>query len=314
MAHEKEPSSPAQSSPEPRGLLYILFSLFGFLVGRAFSSSYSLTQERIGAVSDSHETGHQGQQPAQEIRIRAELATPEHIEHRTANDDRNYSLQKWLVWGTWLAFVAAGVYAGISLRIWHEMRNQTRIQREASINTERAWLGLDADLPIKISLLKIGPPRFEAIATYRIKNFGHGPAFKIASSAWIPATAEEMEKEWVNDVCKESMDFTEGKIRVGGGIPQPPPMGRMLFPGGVLERPIGQPNDPFIGASDPNLKFLWFIGCITYKDQFGTSHWTRFCMVSPGVGPARFNENVPLHFCGMYNDTDDDSERKKTQK
>jgi|SRR5712691_3539020 len=106
---------------------------------------------------------------------------------------------------------------------------------------------------------------------------------------------------------KKPMAYTEGKIPVGPNIPQPPPMGRIIFPGGVLERPIGEPNSPFVGPSNPSLKILWFIGCITYKDQFGTSHWTRFCMLSPEVGPVKFDEHVPLHFFGMYNDTDDDT-------
>jgi hypothetical protein len=208
--------------------------------------------------------------------------------------------------------IATIVYAIITNNMWKEMQKQTRIQRETGINTERAWLGLDAELPIKISELKIGPPRFEGIATYRIKNFGHGPAFKIASNGWITTNSEEMERE-AKFSCQENLAYTEGTLRVGPQIPQPPPMGRILFPGQILERDIGQPSSPFIGPAVPNAKFIWFIGCISYKDQFGTSHWTRFCMLTPEwVRVTFFDEHIPLHMYGMYNDTDDDTKSEKT--
>ncbi len=108
------------------------------------------------------------------------------------------------------------------------------------------------------------------------------------------------------------MNYTQGTLPVGGTVQQPPPMGRILFPGQVLERDLGQEGAPFIGPSVPNAKFVWFFGCITYKDQFGTSHWTRFCLLTPEWTPrVTFDEHVPLHMFGLWNDTDDDTEPKK---
>lgn len=181
---------------------------------------------------------------------------------------------------------------------------------DSLVRTERAWLGLDANMPIKLTELKLGPPRFEAIAAYRIKNFGNSPAFKVASYGWITTDSNEMENGIDEFGCKGSMEFTEGTVPVGGNVKQPPPMGRILFPGQTLERPLGQQGSPFIGPSVPNAKFVWFIGCITYKDEFGKSHWTRFCLLTPEwTSNVVFNEKVPLHMYGMYNDTDDDTNR-----
>lgn len=208
------------------------------------------------------------------------------------------------------AFVAAAIYAGITHKMWEEMQKQT-------INTDRAWLGVDMgpdpNHPIKISVLRLGPPQFTVVSSYRIKNFGHGPAFKVASTEWVTTDTKDMET-WAGFSCNSAMHFTEGTVPVSG-IPRPPPMGRMLFPEGFLDRPIGQPDSPFIGASVPDAKFLFFIGCITYKDQFGSSHWTRFAFLSPEWTPrVVLNENVPLHMYGMYNDTDDEADKKKTHK
>jgi hypothetical protein len=215
-------------------------------------------------------------------------------------------------------FIAVAIYACITHRMWKEMQEQTRIQRTTGINTERAWLGLDADLPIRLKTLKLGPPRFEVIADYRIKNFGHGPAFKIASFEWVTTDSTWLEDDKWRDArfgCVSSMNYTEGTIPVGGTVQQPPPMGRILFLGQILERPMGQPGDPFIGPSVPNAKFVWFFGCITYKDQFGASHWTRFCLLTPEWTPhVVFDEHVSLHMYGLWNDTDDDTKGKKTQK
>lgn len=305
MAHEKEPSSPVQSSPEPRGLLYILFSLFGFLVGRAFSSSYSLAQERIGAESDSHETGRQGQQPAQEMRIRAELTAPEHIEHqRTANDDRNYSLQKWLVWGTWLAFLAAGVYAGISLKIWREMQQQTCIQRNAAMNSERAWLGLDSGP--RIDIVSLEHDKFQAVIQVMGRNFGKGPAFNAMIDSRI-VTAEVDNN--VQSSCNLMFPFVGLKPTWPGGSSDENMFkhewGQVVFPG----QPFGSIGN-YSGGNVVNVlgKEAYVIGCIVYKDQFSEPHWTKFCYNTGDFAkdvvrdPSSFKH---LYLCNTNNYTDE---------
>lgn len=135
-----------------------------------------------------------------------------------------------------LTLIAVAWYACTTYRMWNEMQEQTRIQRKTGINTERAWLGLDADLPIAINMLKMGPVRFEVRSTYRIKNFGHGPAFKIASTGWITTDSDEME-QWAKSSCQETMNYTMGTLRVGSKIPGPPPMGRLAFPGRLSKDP-----------------------------------------------------------------------------
>jgi hypothetical protein len=140
LTPEKEPSSSSQNSPEPRGLLSILVLAFLFLW--PFSRLRSQrAKKRIDTIRDSDEAECQYKHPSQHVNIRAELHTPEHIERqRTENQNRNYRLQAWLVVGTWLAFIAAAIYAGITFRIWHQMEEQTKTAQSQLEAVDRPWL------------------------------------------------------------------------------------------------------------------------------------------------------------------------------
>lgn len=46
---------------------------------------------------------------------------------------KNYRVQKWLAFGTWGAFVAAGVYAGFAAVTWREVQRQTKAVECASV-------------------------------------------------------------------------------------------------------------------------------------------------------------------------------------
>jgi hypothetical protein len=225
--------------------------------------------------------------------------------------------RKRFTWVEITNIVLTAVIAAAALGSAWIFEGQLTVMKDTSINSERAWLGVDMgpdpNHPVKISVLRLIPPRLVVVSSYRIKNFGHGPAFKIATTEWVTTDAKDME-EWAKFSCESAMHFTEGTIPVSG-IPQPPPTGRMLFLEGFFDKPIGQPESPFVGSGVPDAKFVFFIGCITYKDQFGQSHWTRFAFLSPEWTPrVVLDENVPLHMYGMYNDADDDAENSKANK
>jgi hypothetical protein len=167
---------------------------------------------------------------------------------------------------------------------------------------ERAWMGLVGTVTIED--LEMIEPRYKLTAHYQLKNFGHGPAYKIITTGWFSTNLQDL-KMMGDHACDTIMPFTEGTIQVGPGIPQPPPLGTMRFPDQTLDEIIGERNDPFTGDYVPNLKKIWFVGCVTYKDQFKATHWTRWCVTSPDSGPVTIDKNVFLHFCNLYNDTDD---------
>jgi hypothetical protein len=209
-------------------------------------------------------------------------------------------------------------YACTTSKMWQEMQRQTKIQRETGINSERAWVGLevgqDPNRPIEISVLKLGPPQFVAEVSYRIKNFGFGPAFNINSFSFMTADPKEM-SQMAQSICVIPMAFTEGngQSALPKGLPEPPRTGRMLFPGGSYEQwiPDGT-KGAFFGPSVPNAKFVFFSGCVTYRDQFGQSHWSRFSIITPpvpGIAPPKLDRTIPLQFYPFYNDSDESQKK-----
>jgi hypothetical protein len=137
---------PEKESSKPSGLLYVLAIALGTLLGRA-----SRNRSVGSSVPDN---------PIPEIKLKAELHTPGRVElQRTANEDRNYRLQLWLTVGTWLAFIAAAIYAGITYKMLREMRDSGRLQqrhtlaaeqsvgvlRESMTYEEQGWLSIEVN-------------------------------------------------------------------------------------------------------------------------------------------------------------------------
>jgi hypothetical protein len=201
--------------------------------------------------------------------------------------------------------IATIKYAYITHDMWIEMQKQTGVQRDTSINQERAWVGLD--VPITLDAIDISPKGGEILGHYTIKNFGQGPALKVVQFGNFVDLdmAVDAQKREADSYCKGAVDFTNGTVPVGGEMKQPPPFGYTLFPGQQHTELIQFGGK--IGES--TAKFLRFIGCVAYIDQFKHTHWTRFCMErKPGSPPTPAGKIPKLDFCAMYNDTDEPQE------
>ncbi len=202
--------------------------------------------------------------------------------------------------------VATIIYACITHRQWKEMQTQTSIQRDASINSERAWVGLDGRITIDV-LETV--PRLKVESHYSIKNFGNGPALKVVPSGWFWTDAKTL-SNLADSACKVVKEFTTGTVPHAPNITLPGPIGSTLFPSQPDKETIGSHDDPWQGEGQPGLKHFWFIGCVAYLDQFQVVHWTRFCM-EPDFFPHPINKDIPLKFCALYNDTDDPAKKQE---
>jgi hypothetical protein len=285
LAAEKELLSSAQTPPQPRGLVYILFSVFGFLLGRSFSSSRShSTQEHVIAIRDNHKTERQNNQPPPEIKIRAELCTPEYVERqRAADNDRNYRLQKWLTIGTWLAFLAAAIYAGITLKIWHEMQVQTNVQRQAYVTAQRPWVKVKHRIikPLTFNVPAWKGPVASMLIEDTLENVG--PTIALNVFSWedvIPINgdytlrdARARQNQWCDASRHRDINHLSGY---------------MLFPKDpfVQNSTVGPPMEAVIKAAEANsiglpgkVGFV-LVGCICYRSSFEPTtnpfHETRF--------------------------------------
>jgi hypothetical protein len=159
------------------------------------------------------------------------------------------------------------------------------------------------DVPITLDTIDITPKAGKIEGHYSVKNFGHGPALKVVQFGNFVDldTTMEVQKREADSYCNGAVNFTNGTVPVGGEMRQPPPFGYTLFP--------GQQHTELIqfGGKIPEktARFLRFIGCVAYIDQFKTTHWTRFCMErKPGSPPTPVGRMPKLDFCAMYNDTE----------
>jgi len=211
---------------------------------------------------------------------------------------------------------------GISERTMRQIVDQTAAQIQSAKAAEigiratrdqmrleqRAWVSMDG--PITIDYLQL-VPRLVEVSHFGVKNYGRGPAFKVIVNGWFDTDGKYLENE-SRASCSMAMEFSSGSIPTAPKIPKPPAIGYTLFPGQPHDENIGSPGDPWQGEALPNLKHFWFVGCISYLDQFRVRHWTSYCM-EPKLGGYPIDKNIPLQYCSRFNDTDDEDSDDKRQ-
>jgi hypothetical protein len=211
---------------------------------------------------------------------------------------------------TWVGIGLGAVTGLVFVGQFWQMRKQTEILngqlkdiRASSINSERAWVGLD--VPVTVDAIEVRPTRMRIKGHYSIKNFGHGPALKVVQTGDFvtPGTSMEFQAREADFYCDSSVRFATGTLPTVG-IKQPGPFGHTLFP--------GQGHDETIDFQGPpeTATHLRFVGCVAYLDQFETVHWTRFCMERRAGDPTPLDRLTHLDFCAMYNDTDKPDEKQ----
>lgn len=214
---------------------------------------------------------------------------------------------------TWVG-IGLGVVTGIVFvgQFW-QMRKQTEILngqlkdiRTSSINSERAWVGLD--VPVTVDAIEIQSTRMRIKGHYSLKNFGHGPALKVmqAGDFVTLGTNMDFQQREADFYCDSSVKFATGTVPTVR-MKNPGPFGHTLFPGQGHEEIID-----FQGPSE-TATHLRFVGCVAYLDQFNTVHWTRFCMERRLGDPTPADRVTQLDFCAMYNDTDHPEEKQALQ-
>lgn len=199
-------------------------------------------------------------------------------------------------------------YVKYTYRMWIEMQTQTCIQRNAAMNAERAWMGLDGPPVVEIGLLQ-DRKNMGATISYAVKNYGKGPAVNVMAGATIVPSDPN------HHVVEDSLETTCNLISAFVGIKTTKPVyssestanqqwGNIVFPG----QPFKTGVVTTIDMSKMIGKEVFIAGCIVYRDQFSEPHWTKFCY---NTGP--FAKDVVknassfdhLQMCGANNYTDD---------
>jgi hypothetical protein len=189
---------------------------------KALAELRQALQQQTRAIDNHYKREEQRQAAHPSIQVFAELHTPEDVErHRTSNEERQYRLQFWNAVGTWGAFLAVAIYAGITFLQWWDFNKsiglsqiiarQARVQAIAavesakaakiaaevaqfSVEAERPWIG-----PNGIEASPVGNDGL-AVAAHII-NSGRSPAY-IFNAQWnhglykiLPDSPEYLKKQ-----------------------------------------------------------------------------------------------------------------------
>jgi hypothetical protein len=186
-------------------------------------------------------------------------------------DNRNHSTQASIRNATWAAFIAAAVYALVTMFMWCAMIKQNKIAGEALRQgtesfriDERAWVEIQ---PIAAS------PSFR----YELypKNIGKTAATNITIHALRGTTLNSIS---MGDNAAQ-LSMLQDKMLLNGGLPDIPrvnPISKVLAPGTVAPVPfIMDGQAPQIFPKDEWVSYL--IGRIDYVDAFNVPHWLKFC-------------------------------------
>jgi hypothetical protein len=106
---------------------------------RGIRDSLIAISQDIRAIRDQKERNQQ-QNKINPIWLDPVLTAHQQAEaNKTTLEQRQYRVQNSLRWATWLAFIAAAVYAGISKYQLHEIQKQTAVAEEQN----RPWLKIE---------------------------------------------------------------------------------------------------------------------------------------------------------------------------
>jgi hypothetical protein len=195
-----------------------------------------------------------------------------------------------------LGILAVIVYSVITWWMWRDSNHNFTVN-------ERAWVG-PSDI-MRLYIVNDEAPGIQAFADYSIKNFGHGPALKVNSKGQFiigfegPGQEQAAHRELdriAQTVCADTLAATSS-------------LGMTVFPEQIftmVHTPSTSGGEIIFRSGASPIKKLWFIGCVTYRDQFGTSHWSRFCFTTSGEGPITPSEDLPWRYSHLYNDTDEE--------
>jgi hypothetical protein len=207
---------------------------------------------------------------------------------RTDKKKSDKKCRMFLEWGTFaleiLGLAGLAIYASLTYKMWREMQEQTRIQRQVFTDTQRPRLGIDGR-PIITGPIEISGENGHRTAKIQtvmyVKNFGSQPAMHLGFDAriFVPGNLKTID-DYTNLLnmeaevaCKMADLSTVNK------------KGPYVFPNNTyfeLEN-----NSIQEGNKDG---FTWqfkVVGCISYWDDISkTIHHTRFCFKSAGNSPT----------------------------
>jgi hypothetical protein len=256
---------------------------------RGLRENLRAIEEQIRAIRDEQERWHQYQQsrydrPTDPPVVLAELQVPESVQRDNhAESKKNRTVQKWLTAGTWLAFIAACIYAEIGYK---QLRDSNRNFR----SDERPWIHtyVDTKAPeVRMELVVGGSLMIPVVFT----NSGKTPAFAARGAVVVSLLPMGVAPEFV---------YTPGHPRAKIAIEAMyPGTNSEPVPALLLQPGKDRPSPVIISETQRDAIITGALrlvvhGRIDYRDVFGIPRWLTFCYEPTLGGITKENAEVTI--------------------
>jgi hypothetical protein len=262
----------------------------------------------------------------------AELKIPEADKgERRVQYDKSHSLQIWLTVGTWLAFLAAAIYAGIAANQFKVMRGQLReiirqypelqksaqaahdtaeVNKEALYSVQRAFLIFPADP--EVTLLNFPSDSFFELEI-PIENVGATQAHRVKDRVSCVTSMGPLSSGYSFPDIKGKWCGTPWAATGASVIPAKSKLlsQQVFVEGKIVQEFMQQNTGPWAGRmglpSHPT-RTIVFYGWVTYRDIFKDSpeRLSEFCrtLATMVIQPQRAQS--AWGYCPTHNCTDED--------
>ncbi len=192
-----------------------------------------------------------------------------------------------------------------------QMQRQTCIQQQASINAERAWVGLAGTPQVEVSSLQ--QQKFTANIQLTLQNFGKGPALNASAGGQFALHGHVQEVQ--NATCNLIFPMVGLKPTAPvasnlGDLLTKTQWGTIIFPNQPVTESVASQGK----SADILNQEVFLVGCIVYRDQFEEAHWTKFSYsTGPFVTQAVRDASAFRHlYTSSANNYTDDAEKKQS--
>ena len=252
-------------------------------------------QKQISSIRDQHEAAYQQQEKEQQPPpiLQAKLQIPEDVQQeKRTSDKRHLAVQVVLAVVTFLAFLAAGIYAGINYHMLCEMRKANKQAAQSLAVQTRPWIGLEGSrvAPVSSPEYTWGPllpyPMIYVNLSYSVKNYGAGPGFR--EREWIKVTP-------VSDVGGYTPTFPDECLMAETHQPSSDKVeaGQVIFPGATIETKLAT-NMMTDVQRTKDLRRVWISLCVAYQDSRDQWHHSRYRYISTSAtGRPTLFQTIP---------------------
>ncbi len=208
---------------------------------------------------------------------------------RRAEQKQNLCIQWVIGMGTWVAVIAACVYAAIAATQVKDARTQFR-------KDQRPWIRVNLNPNLVI------PVNGEFVVPLDVVNTGKTPARDISGDVWIEILASSAAPELEPVSAKPPAKFATGVMFTNQSVPTP--IVRVRWRTDTETEP-----DPITPDERQRLTtgraYVATHGRVTYWDVFNIQHWTQFCTFTPLVNtPSPERSSYGAKKCAEYNSVD----------